>query len=303
LGDFFLRQGLVDEILVVDKKSGPGRKAALARLWRERWNVVLVPHQSVRTALWMSRVHADEKVSFRTWWNFPFFSRRVVRPLDLPDALRQLSLMAPVDSSLAERFATDEIETLKNPIEQSPLRLVPPPEWASMQVLTPKPDGRRIYMAPGSVWATKRWSGRGYEEVARALLTRGFEVILVGSPDERELCAAIAAHVPGVQNQAGKTSLADLVSELARGTAMICNDSGAMHAAAAAGLPTVAVFGPTTLDLGFRPWNSRAVVVQKILSCRPCGKHGPQVCPIGTHECMQTLPAAEVLKALDQLLK
>jgi heptosyltransferase-2 len=103
-------------------------------------------------------------------------------------------------------------------------------------------------------------------------------------------------------NRAGTTSLADLVSLLATGTALICNDSGAMHAAAAAGLPTVAVFGPTTLDLGFRPWNTRAIVVQRELGCRPCGAHGPMVCPIGTHECMEALPAREVLQALDLLV-
>jgi heptosyltransferase-2 len=133
------------------------------------------------------------------------------------------------------------------------------------------------------------------------LMARGYSVVLVGSRDEKALCDQIAAAVPGVENRAGTTGLADLVDLLASGRALVCNDSGAMHAAAAAGLPTVAVFGPTTLDLGFRPWNSSAIVMQRELGCRPCGAHGPQVCPLGTHECMKSVTAVDVLGALAKL--
>jgi heptosyltransferase II len=68
------------------------------------------------------------------------------------------------------------------------------------------------------------------------------------------------------------------------------------------GIPTVAVFGPTTLDLGYRPWQNRALVVQKDLECRPCGKHGAAKCPLGTHACMKTVRPPDVLTAIDRLL-
>ena len=306
LGDFFLRSGLVNEVIEVDKRSAAGRHRSLARLRAQVWDVVFVPHESFRTALWMARVRAKQKIGFRKWWNFPIYTQRVARPIDYPDALRQLSLLAPLDPSLAEKFGGAELQDLRSPHNQSsPLDLaVPPiPEWASMGLQAGKPAGRIIFLAPGSVWATKRWTRQGYQALAQLLVQRGYQVVLVGSGQEKELCQAIAGEVPGVINRAGQTSLAELVELFSTGMALVCNDSGAMHAAAIVGLPTVAIFGPTTLAQGFRPWQNRAVVVQRTLGCRPCGKHGSEHCPIGTHECMEKIAPGDVLAALEKLLR
>lgn len=307
LGEFFLKSGLADEIVEVDKKSGEGRARALSRMRSEVWDWVFVPHESPRTALWMARVRARKgKVGFHKWWNVPFFTKRVHKPMDLPDALRQLSLLAAVDSRIAENFGSEDVQELANVRERAAaIDFSSPeiPEWASMAVKANRPSNERvIYLAPGSVWPTKRWILKGYKELAKLLLARGFRVELVGSRDEKDLCDEVAASVPGTINRCGETSLAGLVDLFSRGTALICNDSGAMHAAAAAGLPTVAVFGPTVLDFGFRPWQNRALVVQRDLPCRPCAAHGGMVCPIGTHECMESISAVEVMAALDKLL-
>lgn len=305
LGGFFMDNGLVDEVIEIDKRGGKNLKAAKRRMRDETWDLVLVPHGSFRTALWMWRLRATKaKVGFSRWWNRFVYDRRVTKPMHLPDALRQMSLLAAVDPRVADWFATDEVQMLANPEAQTlyDFRKQRVPEWASMRVKEPRANGRRVFLAPGSVWGTKRWTTHGYTDLARQLVARGDEVVLVGSGAEARVCAEIAAAVPGVIDRAGQTSLSQLVDELATGVALVCNDSGAMHAAAAAGLPTVAIFGPTTLDLGFRPWNDQAVVVQRELECRPCGKHGPRKCPIGTHACMEEISAADVLAALDKLV-
>ena len=304
LGEFFLRHKLVDDVVEVNKKTGGGADA-LARLRAETWDLIICPHQSPRTAWWMSRLKARRaKVGFAAWWNRVVFDHRVERPNEYPDALRQLSLLTAVDDRLAEWFATDEVQALRNPHTREnlvDLTLIPIPEWASMRVLTSDPKSRVIFIAPGSVWETKRWTPEGFAAVARALLKRDFEVRLVGSPPERDVCAAVEAMAPGVKNVCGRGSLADLVDQMTEGRALISNDSGAQHAAALVGLPTVAVFGPTVLELGYRPWNDRAVVAQIDLPCRPCGKHGHHACPIGTHACMRDLTADLVLNALKKL--
>jgi heptosyltransferase II len=313
LGEFFKHYGLCDEFVAVDKRAPDRGRAALDRLMKEKWNYVFVPHESVRTALWMRRLRADCKVGFKNWWNGFVYNKRVVRPVEFPDALRQLSLLTAVDERLAERFASDEVQSLRNLKSQSsPVDFTAPriPDWASMQVMQHQPSRRVVFLAPGSTWGTKRWTVKGYEELARMLIMRGYDVDFVGSRAERELCDEIERGVkkyvrddgPQIFNHAGETSLAALVKLLSGGEALVSNDSGAMHAAAAAGLPTVAVFGPTTLELGFRPWQNRAIVVQRELKCRPCGKHGPQKCPIGTHECMKSISAGEVMRALETLL-
>lgn len=306
LGQFFIDHGLADEVIEIDKRSPTGRRSALKQLQRETWDLVFVPHESPRTALWMARIKAQRaRVGFRKWWNRPFYGARVVKPKEYPDALRQLSLLAPFDNRLAEWFGDEGVQELRNPFSfESPLELFEPeiPEWASMKVRHHQPIGEKIFLAPGSVWDTKRWTRQGYIDLARMLLNRGYHVELVGSGGERALCQEIADSVAGVVNRAGETSLTELVQLFSTGRALVSNDSGAMHAAAAADLPTVAIFGPTTLTLGFRPWNNRAVVIQRDLKCRPCGRHGSQKCPIGTHECMERISATEVFATVEKLI-
>lgn len=305
LGDFFLKSGLADEVIAVDKKSPGGRGGALKAIRSLEWDHVFCPHESVRTALWMTRVRAKKKIGFQKWWNGFAFDTRVVKPMDFPDALRQLSLLAGVDSRVAEKFGSEEIQDLRNPSSAiSPLEFEKPqiPEWASMRLRQVPGGNKKIFLAPGSVWATKRWTAEGYRDLAKLLLARGYQVELVGSPIERPLCEQIAKGAPGTINRCGETSLSGLVDLLATGSGLVCNDSGAMHAAATLGLPTVAVFGPTAMEFGFRPWQNHATVLQRQLPCRPCAKHGGEKCPIGTHECMTSITAGEVLASLEKLL-
>ncbi|HMN69179.1 MAG TPA: glycosyltransferase family 9 protein [Bdellovibrionales bacterium] len=320
LGDFFVRFGLADVVISVDKKKGA--EEALKQLRAQEWDTIFSPHESVRTALWMRSLKAKRKVGFRKWWNGLVYDTRVERPLDFPDALRQLSLLTPLDSRLAELFGSEEAQALRSPTTRSgpvDFRVPMIPEWASMQVMQHSPERGVVFLAPGSVWATKRWTQSGYVDLACALLSSGVDVELVGSKAEKPLCDEIQqqvhAHVVAgmvktlsagflgkLTNKAGETSLTELVLLLNKGVALVSNDSGAMHAAAAAGLPTVAVFGPTTLDLGYRPWQNRAIVIQHELGCRPCGKHGHDRCPIGTHACMKNITPSEVLGTLQQLI-
>jgi heptosyltransferase-2 len=78
----------------------------------------------------------------------------------------------------------------------------------------------------------------------------------------------------------------------------VCNDSGAQHLAGLVGTPTVSIFGPTVPQQGFVPWNPNVQLIEnKNLKCRPCGKHGPESCPIGTHECMNSIKPDQVLSS------
>lgn len=301
-------------MIEVDKKNAFGRHKAVERLRSQTWDYVFVPHESFRTALWMKRLRVSRgRVGFRNWWNSPFFSHRVERQKEFPDAIRQLSLLTVVDDNLAREFAGSALQDLKSPQTQnSPLSFASPliPDWASMQVIANQSaTANQIFLAPGSVWGTKRWTARGYVELACMLLGKGYSVGLVGSSGEKDLCDQIYAEILSLagadarlRNHAGTTSFAEMVKLLATGAALVCNDSGAMHAASVSALPTVAVFGPTTLDIGYRPWSNRAIVMQKELKCRPCGKHGPKVCPLGTHECMERISAREVWSALQTVL-
>jgi heptosyltransferase-2 len=145
------------------------------------------------------------------------------------------------------------------------------------------------------------WTKEGFRDLAVSLSSKGFRVILVGSPGERELCEEIARQA-NVESLAGQTTISELIEHFRSGQALISNDSGAMHAASVAALPTVAVFGPTVLEFGFRPWQEKAAVVQLDLECRPCAAHGGKKCPLGTHACMRDLPFERVEDAVLKLI-
>jgi len=159
-----------------------------------------------------------------------------------------------------------------------------------------------ICVAPGSVWPTKRWLPEGYARVVAAAPHRGLVPVLVGSPEELELCRRVAALAPAPV-LAGETSIPELVALLARARIVVGNDSGAAHVASAVGTPVVSVFGSTVPGLGYAAFGPLTRVVERAgLDCRPCGRHGARSCPLGHFRCMTEVTADRVLARVDELL-
>jgi len=162
-----------------------------------------------------------------------------------------------------------------------------------------------LVIAPGSQWATKQWTQGGFAALIEILLRQNNRIVVVGTQTEKTLADSILhqalAKCEGISdsnsaiNLCGLTSVSDLILIMRDAKCVITNDSGAMHVASLAGTPTVAIFGPTTLSLGYQPWNAKSIIVENNeLSCRPCGKHGHNECPLGHHKCMKDITAAMV---------
>jgi heptosyltransferase-2 len=332
LGEFLTKADLVDEVIEADKTSKASWAHARARVLRKHYDLLLCPHESFRSA-WLAReVRAKKKIGYPRWFNRFVFDERVRRPLEFPEAIRQLALLMPLSSPWRERVLSYQEAQARaggQGIARGELATVP--SWADMSVsrlvglrdaylsngdLTLASSdrvrdlvkrvgisGRRVTcLAPGSVWRTKQWTSGGFTALARAKLSEGDLVLLIGSPQEKSLCEEIAASAPGAISIAGETSLYESAEVLALADLLVCNDSGAMHMAATARTPTVAVFGPTVLEFGYRPWQNQACVAEVDLKCRPCGRHGADECPIGTHECMKAVKA-EVVAELTRRLR
>ncbi|MNL44308.1 Lipopolysaccharide core heptosyltransferase RfaQ [compost metagenome] len=125
----------------------------------------------------------------------------------------------------------------------------------------------------------------------------------MGGPGEEALAEDVASQIPGVRSLAGKTQIFESAQLIVRAALVVGNDSASTHLAAVCETPLIAIFGPTILKFGYRPWSAQSYVVEiPGLPCRPCGKHGPQKCPIGTHECMKGIAASEVVKTARTIL-
>jgi heptosyltransferase-2 len=108
--------------------------------------------------------------------------------------------------------------------------------------------GEFIGLIPGAARGpSKRWPEDRFVEMGKGLaLTRECKLLVFGSGNEKDSCAAVAAGIgKKALNLEGQTSLPELAALLAKCRVVICNDSGGMHLAAAAGAKVVAVFGMT----------------------------------------------------------
>jgi heptosyltransferase II len=162
--------------------------------------------------------------------------------------------------------------------------------------------GRSILaLCPGAEFGpAKRWPEQYYAEVANQKLKEGWDVWIFGSPKDMPVAEAIMQLTQHrCINFAGKTKLEEAVDLLALASAVVSNDSGLMHIAAALNKPLVAVYGPTSA--GFTPpLNKDAKVLTLKLECQPCFQ---RECPLKHHRCMQELTPQLVMAALQQAAK
>jgi heptosyltransferase-2 len=147
-----------------------------------------------------------------------------------------------------------------------------------------RPKALRVAIGAGAAYGSaKCWPPEKFADVANRLTTQfDADVILFGTPAESSVSSAIAAAMrrPPI-DLTGKTAIADLPALLSQCHLFIGNDSGAMHVAAAVGLPVVAVFGPTDPH-GTAPVTPRCTVIQEKPYCSPCFLRR---CPTD-HRCM-----------------
>ncbi len=163
-----------------------------------------------------------------------------------------------------------------------------------------RPHAVRIAIGAGAAYGSaKCWPPLRFAELANRLQSQwDADVILFGASGEVAVSSAIASEMrqPPI-DLTGKTAIADLPALLSQCQVFIGNDSGAMHIAAAVGLPTVGIFGPTD-PFGTAPVTPRCTIVRQQPYCSPCFLRR---CPID-HRCMTRITPGEVEAAVDPWL-
>lgn len=168
-------------------------------------------------------------------------------------------------------------------------------------------QGKRVIgLVPSARHFTKRWPQERFVELGIRLAKEGGTAFLVfGGPGDVEPCADVAQLINGsvfrdaARSLAGQLTLLETASAFDFCSAVVTNDTGLMHIAAARRRPLVAVFGSTVEEFGFFPCGEESRVVErKGLPCRPCSPIGRSSCPEGHFKCMQEISAGMVLEAL-----
>lgn len=163
----------------------------------------------------------------------------------------------------------------------------------------PWPGQPVLGLCPGAEYGpAKRWPAASFAAVAKEADARGWTVWLFGSAKDQAAAEAVRALVPACVDLTGKTTFDEAVDLMSLTGAVVTNDSGLMHVAAALERPLVAVFGSS--DPGHTPPLSRhAQVVSLNLECSPCFQ---RECPLGHRRCLEDLAPDQVIHALGVVL-
>lgn len=168
----------------------------------------------------------------------------------------------------------------------------------------------------------KMWHRAGWIEVAAWLAARGHRIVLTGGGEFAEVSyvADIArAMPPGTLNLAGRLSLGGAACVLARAAVYLGPDTALTHMAAALGVPTIALFGPTD-PVKWGPWpkdhpasdnpwarvgsqtTGRVHLIQGNAPCAPCDQEGCERHVESFSDCLLQMPASRVIAALESVL-
>tara|TARA_B110000444_G_scaffold255227_1_gene289177 strand:- start:404 stop:1450 length:1047 start_codon:yes stop_codon:yes gene_type:complete len=160
-----------------------------------------------------------------------------------------------------------------------------------------------LTLCPGAEFGpAKQWPTEYYAQLAKIYLDKNWQLLLLGSTSDQSVTAQISAAIGDSANLfdlAGRTTLGEAVDLLSIATAVVSNDSGLMHIAAALDRPMVAIYGPTSP--GFTPPLSlHAVTVQlEDIDCAPCFK---RQCPLQHHRCMVGLEPQRIVVMVDSMV-
>jgi heptosyltransferase-2 len=263
------------------------RKRIAAELRARSYQLAVILPNSFKSALipWLARIPVRR--------GYMGEGRRVL----LTDARqRERRLHTP----LVERFVALADESVPSPpldrgdSGATQIASIPAPQLfadernadSAMQALGLTAERPIAILCPGAEYGpAKRWPAEHFVTLGQRLAAAGHAVWLLGSPNDKAICAPIAAALPGAHDVSGRTDLGTAIDLLSRATIVITNDSGLMHAAAAVRRPLVALFGSSSPRYT-PPLSPLARVARIDIECSPCFK---RECPLGHFRCMRDL--------------
>ena len=274
----------VDRTITLDATAA--LRSAAKQLAAERCDAVLLLRNSMRTALWAAAAGIRERWGYAACFRGPLLTRAVVAPSGLHQA----------------EYYQQLVHALGFPNGPMQPRITVPPrrrETAAVALREAGWDGNAplVALAPGAAYGgAKRWPAERFADVARALAGDGVQPVMIGTAADRSAAADVERAFGGggrcLLSLVGRTDVPTLAGVLAICRALVTNDSGAMHLAAAVGTSVVAVFGPTD-ERATRPLGDAHQIVTGPAWCRPCMR---RECPLD-HACMRGVETEAVTAA------
>jgi heptosyltransferase-2 len=266
-------------------------RRSIARQLRGRFDTAYVCPNSLKSALLPWWAGIARRVGYHGESRFGVLTQR----LSNPGAGGRPPMVAFYSALSGDADVADD---------QPRLQIAPPVVDAALAAMQLQRQGYYVF-APGAEFGpAKRWPAQHFAVLAEQL---SLPVVLLGSGKEAALCAEISRTVNSVQlgqclDWSGRTSLDQALAAIASAKAMVSNDSGLMHVAAAFGVPQVAIFGsssplhtPPLSPLAHVIWLKDDPQYQPALDCAPCFE---RECPLGHTRCLMDIQPDDVLRFL-----
>ena len=154
----------------------------------------------------------------------------------------------------------------------------------------PQANGDALLLVPFAAHPTKTWAPDRYVSLARHW---DGPVTLLGGPEDGDALRAMATQIGERATVVAESGFTQTLSAVRSGCVAVGGDTGLTHLAAASGVKTIGLFGPTTSEDGF--WTHGGIAVENALPCRPCSRHGERACHVGGTPCMSQTTVETVL--------
>lgn len=280
----------ISHIIEYDKR---GEHKGLVGLWAigkklriEAYNIVITPHRYFRSSFLTWLTGAPVRRGYDNAAGKFFYTEKIHYDKNKHEVEKLLSF---VKKDEKKRY---EIEVFPGTFEKE-----------RADEIFKNINKKIVVIAPGSKWFTKRWPTEYFREVIKNLEKReDTVVVVVGGKEERLLNIPLAEKSIDLR---GMTTLLELAEVIKRAAVILTNDSSPIHIASAfPNVRIIAIFGPTTKDLGFFPWSKNSEVLQvEDLECRPCSLHGGDSCPKKHFKCMVDIKPEVVLERIENVLE
>ena len=293
--EIFSASPFVNEVIVLDKKNKHKSYWALIRFSKElrsrNYSRVYSPHRSFRSSFIVMNLNTKETYGFSTSSFKHVYKHLIDYKTTNHEVQRNLDLIGYKYDEETWRIQPD-VEIPKTGVQK-------------VEKYFANLDSKRefIAIAPGSIWNTKKYPIEYFEEIIK-FLTGKFIIILIGSEKEKKICDEIASKFDEyVISAAGKFSLLESIEILKKTKILISNDSAPTHFGMCAGIPVLTLFCSTIPGFGFYPYSKKSSYLSyDDLSCKPCGIHGRQQCPIKTFDCGFKLTPKTVISKIEEML-
>jgi heptosyltransferase-2 len=149
----------------------------------------------------------------------------------------------------------------------------------------------------GKRWELKKWTSKGFIEIARYFSQKGYFILLLGgNQDKSEIDLILKENIPNVVSTGTGNTIPDFFAKINLCNIVLCGDTMALHAAAGLKKAIVALFGPTSVNE--IEIYSEGIKIQSKKDCVVCYK---QECNL-IDNCMESIASKDVIQAIEQHL-